>query len=419
MAKTDDGSIIYLLCTTKITAVKKIDAVMPRLQFYRIVEALRNFCFTCECTLEPSPINCLTSAMEFLHDDGQLGDVALPLSYNNKAPMCSDPDRDFTGPRRPSETIFGAFGFQDEESDNLMTDMYKLHHFNPVTGSVGPAFGHIGSALSDTFSLLKSDTLSQCTDSVEMSYGSSEGQAQSRTSSANEDDLSSFLILHQSLDTNLTSSAEPGSSAAVSMLLQNQSRCSLDSFENVEPNSSRSDSPDGSGQQNASSESATNDSASTANTDTGSAQPLGLNPAHITSTDAALLQAPVRGADGMYSCAFCSMRFKQTGNRKKHIEETHMRRKPFSCSVCHVSFSRKHARDTHQKAVHEQLRPYSCPFCFKLYKNRSDLNKHIRTVEKQEKPFSCVTCGRSFGERGKLRRHTAIHTKSNRLQAQA
>lgn len=118
-----------------------------------------------------------------------------------------------------------------------------------------------------------------------------------------------------------------------------------------------------------------------------------------------------RGVDGMYPCGLCEMKFKQTGNRKKHVEETHFRRKPFLCSVCNSSFSRKHARDTHLRAVHEQLRPYECPYCHKLYKNRSDLNKHIRTVEKREKPFSCATCGRCFGERGKLRRHTAIHKK--------
>jgi uncharacterized Zn-finger protein len=129
-------------------------------------------------------------------------------------------------------------------------------------------------------------------------------------------------------------------------------------------------------------------------------------------------RASTRGADGMFGCGFCDMRFKQTGNRKKHIEETHMRRKPFSCAVCLATFSRKHARDTHQRAVHEQLRPHECPYCHKLYKNQSDLNKHIRTVERRDKPFACETCGRSFGERGKLRRHVAIHVKAAGILSQ-
>lgn len=77
-----------------------------------------------------------------------------------------------------------------------------------------------------------------------------------------------------------------------------------------------------------------------------------------------------RDADGLFPCDYCVMRFKQTGNRKKHIEETHMRRKPFSCTICKTTFSRKHARNTHERAVHQQLRPYACPYCQKLYKNR-------------------------------------------------
>lgn len=77
-----------------------------------------------------------------------------------------------------------------------------------------------------------------------------------------------------------------------------------------------------------------------------------------------------RDVDGFFPCEYCVMRFKQTGNRKKHIEETHMRRKPFNCSICKTTFSRKHARDTHERAVHQQLRPYACPYCQKLYKNR-------------------------------------------------
>jgi Zinc finger, C2H2 type len=146
------------------------------------------------------------------------------------------------------------------------------------------------------------------------------------------------------------------------------------------------------------------------------AVPSTLSAVKLTNDDDTVVSMPpIRGDDGLFSCTLCDMRFKQTGNRKKHIEETHMRRKPFSCSVCHVSFSRKHARDTHQRAVHQQLRPYSCPYCLKLYKNRSDLNKHIRSVEKREKPFSCDTCGKCFAERGKLQRHAAIHIPSRNV----
>lgn len=62
-------------------------------------------------------------------------------------------------------------------------------------------------------------------------------------------------------------------------------------------------------------------------------------------------QMKSKDGDGMYYCEFCDMGFKQTGNRKKHIEERHLRQKPFTCSICKASFSRKHARDTHQRAV--------------------------------------------------------------------
>lgn len=350
--------------------------------------------------------------MEYSHDDDNFGDIGLSLV--DKAPITSRP----TGiAQRCSDAMFSVSSFQEEEAGNLLSDIYKLQNFDSDAPNAGLVFEHVGSALSDEllprrnevdFSLPKSDTLSECTDSIERSYGSAVCRDQSRTSQTRDVDLSSFLVMPQSPDTTLLS-AQTSSKEGPSIFLQDQSPCSREaSLENAEPNSSKADRPDAHDQQNTISQSISNGAIRA----TAKTSPLHSHAMELVAEDTALLQAPVRGPDGMYSCSFCSMRFKQTGNRKKHIEETHMRRKPFSCSVCHVSFSRKHARDTHQKAVHEQLRPYSCPYCFKLYKNRSDLNKHIRTVEKREKPFACGTCGRSFGERGKLRRHMAIHTKS-------
>lgn len=59
----------------------------------------------------------------------------------------------------------------------------------------------------------------------------------------------------------------------------------------------------------------------------------------------------IKDVEGYYKCGFCDMQFTQFGNRTKHINEKHMRFKPFPCSVCGAAFSRKHARDTHQRAV--------------------------------------------------------------------
>lgn len=60
---------------------------------------------------------------------------------------------------------------------------------------------------------------------------------------------------------------------------------------------------------------------------------------------------PPRRHDGMVQCTHCSLKFRQTGNLRKHIAEIHEKKKPFACSVCNVAFSRKHARDTHFRAV--------------------------------------------------------------------
>lgn len=356
--------------------------------------------------------------MEYSHDDDNLGDVGFFLDA--KAPPSPKPAG---GAQRQCEIMFSIASFQEEDAGNLLSDIYKLQNFDSEASGAGLNFEHAGSGLSEEllprrnevdYSLPKCDSLSECTDSVEISYGRAVCQDQSRTSHARSDELTSFLVMPQSPDTTLLS-AQMTSREGASILLQDQSPCSREaSLENAEPKHSNANHRDSHDTQNSVSQSTTS-GASRATSKTRSIHSSAMD---FVSGDAALVPAPVRGPDGMYSCSFCNMRFKQTGNRKKHIEETHMRRKPFSCSVCHVSFSRKHARDTHQKAVHEQLRPYSCPFCFKLYKNRSDLNKHIRTVEKREKPFSCGTCGRRFGERGKLRRHMAIHTKLVKPEAQ-
>lgn len=313
----------------------------------------------------------------------------------------------------PLDTVLCVSQLQEVEADQLLSEVYKIDSFASEVVDNGAIFEQVEPSYSIDFlssstpgevqnSFVKTECLSACTESLENSFDSSAGQ-----SSAGKGSQASIVIPGQVAHPSILG-IFPKRNDSMPLLFESHSRCSFEeSFEDSQPDTAQAK------QKDQSRESLVSQYTHTLPCYERIAQESPRN--DVVDNNAALLPTPFREADGLFCCIFCDMRFKQTGNRKKHIEETHMRRKPFTCSVCHVSFSRKHARDTHQRAVHEQLRPYSCPYCFKLYKNRSDLNKHIRTVEKREKPFLCDTCGRGFGERGKLRRHTAIHAKSRRL----
>jgi len=113
----------------------------------------------------------------------------------------------------------------------------------------------------------------------------------------------------------------------------------------------------------------------------------------------------------LYSCQFCSRKYKLKHDMMRH-KRIHMGGRPYSCTFCEKSFTRKDHLDQHKRThemVRTELKPFSCNVCAKNFTREYHLKQHVR-VHTGEKPFFCNYCGVSFSQKQHVKVHERIHT---------
>ena len=65
------------------------------------------------------------------------------------------------------------------------------------------------------------------------------------------------------------------------------------------------------------------------------------------------------------------------------------------CNHCNYRNYRK-ALMQHVNEVHLKIKPYSCDFCEHSCSRKPDMEKHMNSVHLKIKPFTCQYCDRSF-----------------------
>ena len=172
--------------------------------------------------------------------------------------------------------------------------------------------------------------------------------------------------------------------------------------------------------------------------------------------------------DDRLVCNICSKVFKSKQNVKSHIDEVHLKIKPYPCPECnrhfaknshlkrHLIYHQKHSMKIlndsteelltndndlfvngdpfqevaasfkcndcekcfpdsykfkrHYDAVHLNLKPFKCHICVKKFRDRSMLGRHTNSVHVMVKGIKCEKCNETFSRQSDLRIHlTKVH----------
>ena len=103
--------------------------------------------------------------------------------------------------------------------------------------------------------------------------------------------------------------------------------------------------------------------------------------------------------DKKSSCDQCHLKFRNDGDKNKHIERTHLKLKNVSCDKCsYQGFSIDHLR-IHIINKHSNFKPYKCELCPMAFPRIGGLYNHSETHEnslKTSKDNPCQICGKMF-----------------------
>ena len=110
-----------------------------------------------------------------------------------------------------------------------------------------------------------------------------------------------------------------------------------------------------------------------------------------------------------FACPSCDLRFKQQGNRERHVKQVHLKDVRVTCSwdACGKTFSNAGNMQIHVESVHMKQR-FLCPFegCTFTCSHKGSLPSHIRVVHENVK-LTCPVRGCTF--RSAYRHHMKRH----------
>jgi len=104
-------------------------------------------------------------------------------------------------------------------------------------------------------------------------------------------------------------------------------------------------------------------------------------------------------------CNYCGHHFAGNQTLRQHINDVHLKLKPYKCEKCKKCFSQGHNLKFHMNSVHLKVKPYKCHLCSYSCGNRSNLTKHIDTVHLNVKRHLCEICNMGFYSKVDFRRH--------------
>ena len=118
------------------------------------------------------------------------------------------------------------------------------------------------------------------------------------------------------------------------------------------------------------------------------------------------------GIDKSAQCSICEQKLASKGKLKRHINDIHLKLKPFECPSCKYKATNKPMLNNHVKAMHEGVK-FNCSFCDYKTSFKSNVGKHEESVHSGRR-FQCESCSFSAANRQTLSKHRkSKHTENN------
>ncbi|XP_054153568.1 zinc finger protein 567-like isoform X2 [Oppia nitens] len=133
-----------------------------------------------------------------------------------------------------------------------------------------------------------------------------------------------------------------------------------------------------------------------------------------------VMRDKLRTIDNQYKCDSCNYFHHDFYVIEGHMNEIHLKIKPYKCHICHKKFSRMaylshHRTNYHHLVSQRSLHSFKCQYCGLTKKRKFELRKHIETDHLKIRQI-CHICEKTFKNKYALNAHLKLqHISSQDL----
>ena len=107
-------------------------------------------------------------------------------------------------------------------------------------------------------------------------------------------------------------------------------------------------------------------------------QICGIGKAKLSSLQSHLRFAHGDQTEGHIKCKHCEKTYFKSGDLRRHLEITHLRKIRYHCDQCDFKTHALATYNAHVRVVHKKIKRFGCTLCDHKFVARRDVVKHMR-----------------------------------------